>query len=105
VIDHRRHIAVALQDGGLNDAVVEDPAVAVVGEGHRIVDRDFGYLRQHMGGRLHFDGWLHFGGLLRHYAVGEDNCQGKRQRYDEEPCFGHDATFQDKPGRVWAYVS
>ena len=41
----RRHIAVALQDGGLDDAVVEDPTVAVVGEGNGIVDRDFGDLR------------------------------------------------------------
>ena len=52
VVDQRRDVAVALEDGHLDDAVVEGPTVAVVGEGDRIVDRDFGDLRQHMGGRL-----------------------------------------------------
>ena len=73
------------------------PGVAVVGEGHRIVDRDFGDLRQHMAGRLRLRGRLRFGGLLRHCAVCQDNCQGKKQGYEEEPCFGHDATFHNGP--------
>ena len=35
VIDQRRQIAVALEDGDLDDAVVHRPTVAVVGEGDR----------------------------------------------------------------------
>jgi len=38
MIDQRREIAVTLGDGGLDDAVVERPTVAVVGEGDRRID-------------------------------------------------------------------
>ena len=52
VIDERGEIAVALGDGDLDDAVVESPAVAVVGEGDRGVHGDLLDLRQCMGSRL-----------------------------------------------------
>ena len=85
MIVDRRHIAVALQDGGLDDAIVQDPTVAVVGEGNGIVDRDFGDLRQHAGGPL-----------CRRAAC-QYNCQGKKRGHEEDLCFGHGGTFQNEP--------
>src|ERR1035437_2381605 len=84
VIVDRRHIAVALQDGGLDDAVVEDPADAVVGEDNGIVDRDFGDLRQLTGG------------ALCRCAKCQYNCQGKKRGSEDDLCFGHGATFQNE---------
>ena len=42
VKDERRHVAAALVDGGLDDAVVHNPVRAVISDGHRVVDRRFG---------------------------------------------------------------
>ena len=70
VVDQRRDVSVPLQDGHLDDAVVERPTVAVVGEGDGIVDRDFGDLRQYVGGRL-----------LRRCAGEQESCQREKHRY------------------------
>jgi hypothetical protein len=108
VIDQRRHTTVTLVDAHLDDAIVHGPGIAVIGQRHRIVDRDFGHLRQCRRGRLRcgsrfrrsyrlrFDRWLHFGGRLRHYAVCQNYCQGKNQRYEEETNFGHDANLSEQ---------
>jgi len=85
VVDQRRDVSVPLQDGHLDDAVVKRPTVAVVGEGDRGVDGDFGDLRQYVGGRL-----------LRRCAIEQESCQREKHRYKEEPCFRHFATFQNK---------
>ncbi len=52
VIDERRNVAIALGDGGLDDAVVEGPALAVVRKGDGGVYIDFFDLRQNVRGLL-----------------------------------------------------
>ena len=42
VVDERGQVAVALEDGGLDDAVVERPGVAAVGESDGLVDGNGG---------------------------------------------------------------
>jgi hypothetical protein len=104
VIDQRRHTAVALVDGDLENAVVHGPGIAVIGKRHRIVDRNFGHLRQRRRGRLRCgcrfrcgdSGRLSLRGWLRDYAIGQNNCQGKKQGYEEEPYFGHDANLSEQ---------
>ena len=50
--DERRHIAAALVDGGLDDAVVQGPCVAIVADGHGGADLGFGDRRQGIIGRV-----------------------------------------------------
>jgi hypothetical protein len=52
VVDQRLWIAVLLQDRKLDDAVIEGPTVAVVGEGDGVVDLDLGDFGEGMGGGL-----------------------------------------------------
>jgi len=85
VIDHLKQTAVLLDDGGLDDAIVHGPRVAVVSQSYRIVDCHLRDLRQHNAaglcrggsGSLRGRAWLNFGSLLRYCSGCHNYCQGK----------------------------